>query len=312
MEEFISKATTSTAIGRASRRDRDLVFDIGLCNGDDSSYYLDLGYFVVGVEANPLLAAQCTVRFDNEIRQGRMMVINAGVLKESGEFTFYRNLRNDLWSSFLPEKGGKEGGWEELKVPCVTTQQLIEEHGKPFFMKVDIEGADLQTLHSITPATAPAYVSLELDCTDAILERLIELGYSAFKFVNGGNYWPTPPRLDHEIGSRLLRKMGRLAPFVRNGISRFPQRLRPNSASDQLGNYSPAGYPFGPNSSGPFGEQAAGSWLTCDAALRWFGVLKNSYRRAAKEKELWCDVHARLSSSSSIISQPLMEKSSGG
>ena len=176
-------------MGSANRRDRDLVFDIGLHNGADASYYLDLGYIVVGVEANPLLAAQCSLRFENEIRQGRMKVITAGVLKEPGEFTFYRNLRDEGWSSFVPGKGKKGGEWEELKIPCVTTQQLMEEHGKPFFMKVDIEGADLETLHSITPATAPAYISLELNCTDPTLERLIALGYSAFKFVNGETYW---------------------------------------------------------------------------------------------------------------------------
>jgi hypothetical protein len=41
-------------------------------------------------------------------------------------------------------------------------------------MKVDIEGADLQTLHSITPATALAYVSLELNSAGWILERLLD------------------------------------------------------------------------------------------------------------------------------------------
>ena len=306
-------ATDATMAGMDSsnRRDRELVFDIGLHNGDDAAYYLDLGYVVVGVEANPLLAAQCTLRFENEIRQGRMKVVNAGVLKEPGEFTFYRNLRDDGWSSFLPEKGKHGGEWEELRIPCITTQQLIEEHGKPFFMKVDIEGADLQTLHSITPATAPAYVSLELNCIDPILERLIELGYSAFKFVNGETYWPTPPIFDHQIGWRLLRKIGRLAPFVRNGISRLPQGFRPNSEYDPPGKHSPAEYPFGRYSSGPFGEQAAGLWRTCAAALRWFGALKDNYRRAAKEDSFWWDVHARHSSSTSIISEPLAAKSSG-
>jgi FkbM family methyltransferase len=290
-----------TGMDSSNRGDRDLVFDIGLHNGDDAAYYLDLGYVVVGVEANPLLAAQCTLRFENEIRQGRMKVINAGVLKEPGDFKFYRNLRDACWSSFLPEKGKKEGDWEELKIPCVTTQQLIAEHGKPFFMKVDIEGADLQALHSITPATAPPYVSLEVNCFDPILERLIGLGYSAFKFVNGETYWPSPPIFDHQIGWRLLRRIGRDAPFIRNGISRLPQRLRPNSEYDPPGKHSPAGYPFGPHSSGPFGEQAAGSWLTRAAALRWFGVLKNNYRRAAQENSLWWDVHARHSSSTPTI-----------
>ena len=39
--------------------DPNLVFDIGLNNGDDTAYYLHLGYRVIGVEANPLLVAAC-------------------------------------------------------------------------------------------------------------------------------------------------------------------------------------------------------------------------------------------------------------
>jgi FkbM family methyltransferase len=299
----------SGMVGGGNRTDRDLVFDIGLHNGDDAAYYLDLGYDVVGVDANPLLTAQCTLRFENEIRQGRVRIINAGVLKKPGEFIFYRNLRDDGWSSFVPQKGKKGGEWEELKIPCVTTGQLIAEYGKPFFMKVDIEGADFDTLRSITPATAPAYVSLELNCADPILEKLVELGYSAFKFVNGETYWPTRPIFDHQIGSRFLRKVGRLAPFVRNGISRLPQRLRPNSEYDPPSKYSPGGYPFGPHSSGPFGEQAAGSWLTPTAALRWFGELKSDYRRAAAESSIWWDVHGRHSSGTPIISEPFAKES---
>jgi FkbM family methyltransferase len=283
-------------MGSANRTDGDLVFDIGLNNGDDTAYYLDLGYRVVAVEANPLLTAQCAVRFEDEIRQGRVKIINAGVLKEPGEFTFYRNLYRDGWSSFKPEMGKREGKWEELRIPCVTTQQLMAEYGKPFFMKVDIEGADFQALQSITPATAPAYVSLEVNCADPILERLIELGYSAFKFVNGETYRPKPPIFDHQVGWRLLRKIGRHAPFVRNAICGLPEWLRPNSEYDPPGKHSPDGYAFGTQHSGPFGEQAAGSWLTSAAALRWFGVLKNHYRRGGKENECWWDVHARHSS----------------
>src|ERR1039457_4333005 len=104
-----------TGMGSANRMDRGLVLDIGLHNGDDAAYYLDLGYHVVGVEANPLLTSQCTPRFENEIRQGRVRVINAGVLKEPGEFTFYRNLRANCWSSFQPERG-KKGGDRKSRV----------------------------------------------------------------------------------------------------------------------------------------------------------------------------------------------------
>jgi hypothetical protein len=163
-------------------------------------------------------------------------------------------------------------------------------------MKVDIEGADFQALSSITSETAPAYVSLELNCADPILERLIDLGYCAFKFVNGETYRPAPPIFDHQIGWRLLRKIGRHAPFVRNAIRRLPERLRPNAEYDPPGKHNPGGYPFGDSHSGPFGEQAAGSWLTCAAALRWFGALKSNYRKAGTEDECWWDVQARHSS----------------
>lgn len=286
----------TTAASGGDGTDRTLVFDIGLNNGDDAAYYLNLGFQVVGIEANPILAAQCSQRFANEIGQGRVKVVNAGVLKEPGEFTFYRNLTDDGWSSFEPEKGKAGGRWEELVVHCLTTQQLIVEHGKPFFMKVDIEGADFQTLHSLTPATAPAYVSLELNYADPIVERLIELGYSAFKFVNGETYRPAPPIFDHQAGWRLLRKIGRIAPLVRKGISGLPEGLRPNSEYDPPGKYSPDGYQFGPSSSGPFGEQAAGRWMTSDAALRWYRKLKDNYRRDGRENQIWWDVHARHSS----------------
>jgi FkbM family methyltransferase len=285
-----------------------LVFDIGLHNGDDTAFYLSLGYKVVGVEADPLLTAKCAARFENAIRDGRVRVINAGLLKEPGTFTFYRNLTDDGWSSFEPDKGKKDGAWEELKIPCITTAQLIAEHGKPFFMKVDIEGADLQALATLTATTAPTYISLELNCADPIVERLIELGYSAFKFVNGETYWPTPPVFNHQIGWGLLRKVRRApfvrkafskvvrrAPFVRKAVSKVGRRLRPNFEYDRPYKYSPTGYPFGPNSSGPFGEQAAGNWLTSEAALGWFGKLKNNFLREGIGNELWWDVHARHS-----------------
>src|SRR5215472_14713563 len=103
---------------------QSLVFDIGMHNGEDSAYYLHLGHSVVGVDANPLLTAQCALRFEREIAEGRMKIINAGVLKQAGEFTFYRNLQDDEWSSFDSEKGKKGGKWEAVTIPCLTAQEL--------------------------------------------------------------------------------------------------------------------------------------------------------------------------------------------
>jgi FkbM family methyltransferase len=285
------EATATSAHGRAYPYEPNLVFDIGAHQGHDTAYYLHLGYRVVAVEADPVVAAECSTRFTREIAEGRVQVINVGVLAEPGEFIFYRNLTCPGLSSFKPKLGKRGGKWEELRIRCVTTSQLMQEHGIPYFMKVDIEGADMQTLLTVTTDLTPPYVSLELNDTDPIVQRLTDLGYSAFKFVNGSTFRPTLPIFNHQVGWRSLRKLGRIAPFIRRGISSLPQRLRPFDEYDPPGKYSPDGYPFESVSSGPFGENAAGRWLSSAAALRWSNKLIDNYRGAGHE--VWWDVHAR-------------------
>ncbi len=129
-----------------------------------------------------------------------------------------------------------------MKIPCVTSEQLIAANGKPFFIKVDVEGADFQVIQSLSSTTAPSYISLELSLTDPIVEKLIGLGYSSFKFVNGQTYRPTTPIFDHQVGWRILRKAGRVAPIIRNLISKMPETIRAKSEFDPPGKYSPDGY----------------------------------------------------------------------
>jgi hypothetical protein len=158
-------------------------------------------------------------------------------------------------------------------------------------MKVDIEGADFQVLKSLAPSDCPAYASLELNCTDPIIDKLIELGYTAFKFVDGETYWPAPPIFDHEIGWRLLRKAGRVLPLIRKAAGSLPPGFRAKSEWNPDGKYSADHYPFTRHNSGPFGEQAAGPWMAADPARKRFQALVTHYSRA--ERTLWWDVHAR-------------------
>lgn len=273
----------------------ELIFDIGMNNGDDVAYYLHDGYRVVGVEANPQLAESCGRRFHEHIRKGSLSIVNAGILEQPGTFTFYQSLENDGWSSFdSSAKRDHPGDWNEISVPCITTANLIAEHGKPFFMKVDIEGADIQTLHSLTPKQAPKYVSLELNYRDPFLEKLIALGYDAFKFVNGETFRPNPEIFEHQIAWRALRKLGRKLPVVRSAIRMLPQSIRAKSEYDPPGKHSPNGYDFGTHCSGPFGEEAAGEWMTGDQAKRWLRKTMADYKRGG-HSVFWWDVHARHS-----------------
>ena len=275
-----------------------LVFDIGLCDGEDSRYYLDLGYSVVGVEANPHLAEQCRLRFAQEIAQNRMKVVNVGILQQPGSFTFYRDLANADLSSFVRRHQNTKD-WEEMTIPCITTRDLIAEYGKPFFMKVDIEGADLQALATLTPDACPTYLSLELGSDGMeILDRLLELGYSRFKFVEGHTHWCSPSILPNEFGWRLLRKIGRIAPPIHNGIRKLPQRFRNRTEWDPVEDfiYNPDLYQSSSWWSGPFGEKASGTWRRSASARSFIKKLAKDPQAVSDGGFIWWDIHARHAS----------------
>ena len=57
----------------------DLVYDVGMNNGDDTAHYLHKGYRVVAIEADPTLIDAARERFADAIRSGRLQLVNAGV-----------------------------------------------------------------------------------------------------------------------------------------------------------------------------------------------------------------------------------------
>jgi hypothetical protein len=63
----------------------DLIYDVGMNNGDDTAYYLSLGFRVVSIEANPELIEQAELRFAREIDSGRRTILNIGVADQEGE-----------------------------------------------------------------------------------------------------------------------------------------------------------------------------------------------------------------------------------
>jgi len=57
-------------------------------NGDDCEYYLTKGYRVVAVEANPALCQRAVLRFERELAEKRLSVLNLGVGAKPGRLPF--------------------------------------------------------------------------------------------------------------------------------------------------------------------------------------------------------------------------------
>jgi FkbM family methyltransferase len=233
----------------------DLIMDFGMHKGHDTAFYLGKGFRVVAVEANPALVAQARSRFAAEIAEGQLVIEAVGVGEKPGTATFYRNLDKDDWSSFLREYGAREGTrFEELEVECVRPQTIFERHGIPYYLKVDIEGLDVAVVRALDHfANRPRYVSIEERHASHFAE-LWAVGCRRFKIVDQ---------------SRLGELSCPLPP--------------------REGRYVPAS--FSGESSGPFGEEIPGDWMSFDEALEYYLTRIRSPSRGHLAGDSWFDIH---------------------
>ncbi|MBK5957041.1 hypothetical protein CCR97_02260 [Rhodoplanes elegans] len=256
---------------RATTPDRGLVFDLGLHEGHDTRYYLDKGFRVVALEANPRFCATAQASF-----AGRdCVVVERALASEADrEITFYVRDDSTGWSSLFQDVAERDGRPSTaVRVATTTTSALFDTYGVPYYVKCDIEGADgIFVAQLVADGRAPPFVSVEIDDLE-MAEQLRAAGYDRFQIVNQAHL-------------RLYRP--------------------PNPARE--GRYVPIA--FHGKMSGPFGrELPPNRWVTFDALaaqlrryqslpelgwlqrklLRRWGKLTN---RGWLIGQSWLDVHA--------------------
>ncbi len=232
--------------------DGGLIYDVGVHVGEDTAFYLAKGFRVVGVEANPRLCEQIAERFPAEVASGRLTIVNAAVAEVPGPITFFVN-PTSIWGTTRREWADRNeqllrsGPNEEITVAGRNFRDIVAEHGVPYFLKIDIEGADMLCLESFLGADdIPAYVSIESDKDsweglEHEFDVLSKLGYQSFKVVP-----------QHKVHRQVL----------------------PDPARE--GRYVP--YTFEKGGSGAFGEETPGPWLSRDEAMRRYKRIFFRYR----------------------------------
>lgn len=171
-----------------------LIFDVGMHVGRDTEFYLRKGFRVVAVEANPDLAERAGTQFSAEIASGQLTVVNKAVVdSDAAQVEFYVNEKKDDWGTTHPDwNRSLNKQYRSIQVPAVRFDQLIKEFGVPYYLKIDIEGADASCLTGcLRQAARPKYISVELmtpnnlagHSADAmeILCCLRALGYNRFQ-----------------------------------------------------------------------------------------------------------------------------------
>lgn len=273
----------------------DLIFDIGMNNGDDTAYYLHRGFNVVAVEADPDLTADCQERFSEAIAAGRLTIINAAIAEHMGEADFWISEQYRYLNSFDKSVASRFNlPCHSIKVKTIPLRALLAEHGVPFYMKVDIEGHDHIAVADISLQDAPEFISMELNSVDDFW-LLRSKGYRRFKCIQQGVFRPV---LSPILSIRSLLDVA----MIRFKTTALVNRLRARYRSLRPLPHSVPGlgeWDFTVGSSGPFGEATPGEWMSFENVLHaWLSQQighEFGYRASPAAMNVWFDLHARLS-----------------
>ena len=263
---------------------RDLIYDVGFNRGEDTEFYLSKGFKVVAIEAHPVFYRVGREKFAHDIESGRLVLLNVAVAETSGPISFFES-DHDGWGSIRldwaksSERLGVE--WREITVQGKQFGEILRQFGIPYYMKVDIEGADSLCLKALAEFDdRPQHISIEAeaDVLSNIRKEIAAfsgLGYAKFKIVRQGH---------------------------------VPLQSCPFPARE--GRFFEYKFPYG--SSGMFGEEAPGEWLSGDQVVeayrkivrlrRLFGhkgwirrlPLGNKITNALRPDVSWYDTHASL------------------
>jgi len=217
----------------------ETIFDIGMYDGADTRYYLECGFQVIAVEANPDLVQSATERFRDQIASGQLTCVNAAI-SPNGEAVELALSGADLGSSSIfTERVAYRQPIGSIKVPGVTLPQLFERYGVTHYLKVDIEGADRLCVLSLTSSNRPRFLSFEVsDDVNELVEHTEKIGFKHFKIIHQLSfrelanqecvYDRVARRLMWYLGyaePRMIRRRGR---FFASGHSSGPVPWRSN------------------------------------------------------------------------------------
>jgi FkbM family methyltransferase len=175
-------------------REGDLVFDIGSHVGDRIGAFRRLGARAVALEPQPALVTTLKLLYGRD----RNVAIEAkAVGRSTGEIELKINVDNPTVSTasdaFVGAARGA-AGWEgqvwgkSIRVPMTTLDALIAAHGRPAFIKIDVEGFEAEALAGLTQpvkALSFEFTTIQRDVARACIERCRALGYAKFNAALG-------------------------------------------------------------------------------------------------------------------------------
>jgi FkbM family methyltransferase len=281
----------------------NLIFDVGLNIGQDTSFYLSQGYQVLAIEADPRLAEAARKKFHREIREGRLEVLNVGIAEKDGFADFWICEEKPEFNSFHRQIAARDSyTHHSTEIPVLRFASVIERYGIPHYLKIDIEGNDMLCLDGLNPSTLPKYVSVESECPleqsgsveDGLrtLQKLESLGYNRFKLIDQYTFCSLSlPPSPYYLLDTFARKVFDQSPLkIIRGRGLISRHLIMRSRLQGRFRWK---FPMG--SSGVWGEDTPGNWISYGEAEQAYWHYREKHFLASDRKfhSFWCDWHAK-------------------
>ncbi len=168
----------------------DLCFDVGANVGNRITPLLKLGAKIVAVEPQESCYKVLKQKFGKKVE-----IVTKGLGKSEGIENFHISNASTIssfsneWINSVKNNRFKEYNWDKvIKVEMTTLDKLIQKYGLPIFIKIDVEGYELDVLKGLTKPinlisfeyTVPEQINKVFECIEQIEKNdsNIECNYS--------------------------------------------------------------------------------------------------------------------------------------
>jgi FkbM family methyltransferase len=232
-----------------------LIFDIGAHHGEDSEYYLKKGFKVVAFECAPNNINYLKQLFESEIETGALVLETKAVISEGGngkQVEFFVD-EHSVWGTVYFEWSSRNSRLNSTSQPILVDTidplEIYSKHGLPFYMKIDVEGSDIDVLRSLVVVEyqlRPKFVSVE---SSKVSWKSLMQEFSIFKDLGYTKFAVVQQSRNHKKVSRLVAPDGRIELFRHKR-----------------------------HSSGPFGEDLHVKWMSYDKAIDKYRMIFVKYQ----------------------------------
>jgi FkbM family methyltransferase len=180
-----------------------VIFDFGANVGQNLEYYCQKADKVVAIEANPALCQEIANKFESEIAQNRLVIVNVVLAQREGATTFWLNLQLSVLSQ-MDEPSDREN-FRSVQLPGREIKSIIADNlssGDEFlYSKFDLEGYDARAVKNLFKSrNFPKHLSVEVQSLDAIAELVFQKDYDKFKLVDGSQVADKYRKVEVKVG----------------------------------------------------------------------------------------------------------------